>query len=148
MKNLFLILLILNTTTLFSQTNHFNGTWTKINTTYEFEFDLILRMKESNRVEGYFIWKLVRYDENNTSSKQYYEKKMGMTGIEYVIGIYNHSKSEYILKGYKKQDPQGIIGMDIYNLKLGENGDIGGITNANGTWLGRINGTKFKMDLQ
>jgi len=147
MKNLFLVLLTLSVTTLFSQTNQFNGTWTKINTTYEFEFDLILEVKESNRVEGYFVWKLVRYDENNTLSKQYYERKMGMTGKEYVKGRYDHSKCEYVLRGYKKQDPKSIIGLDIYNLKLDENGDIGGITNANGTWLGRIKGKQVKIDL-
>ena len=147
MKNLFLILLLLSVTALFSQTQQFNGTWTKVNTTYEFEFDLILEVKTSNRVEGYFIWKLVRSDENNTLSKQYYEKKMGMTGKEYVKGTYHSASGEYILRGYKKQDPNAIIGMDTYHLKLGENGDIGGTTNANGTWLGRIKGKQVRIDL-
>ena len=147
MKNLFLILFLLNVTSVCSQTQQFNGTWTKVNTSYQFDFDLILEVKESNRVEGYFIWKLVRFDENNTSSKQYYQKKLGMTGKEYVKGTYNRSSGEYILKGYKKQDPNAIIGMDTYHLKLGENGDIGGTTNANGSWLGRIKGTPVKIDL-
>ena len=147
MKNLFLILLLLNVTTLFSQTNHFNGTWTKIDTTYEFDFELVLNEKGSNRVEGYFTWKVVRYDENSTFSKQYYEKKMGRTGKEYVKGTYNHAEGVYKLKGYKKHDPHAIIGLDTYNLKLDDNGEIGGTTNANGTWLGRIWGSKVKIDL-
>ena len=147
MKKLFLILSLLSVTSLFSQTNHFNGTWTKINTTYEFDFELVLNVKESNRVEGYFIWKVVRADENNTFSKQYYETRMGLIGKEYVKGTYNHAKGEYILKGYKKHDPHGIIGLDTYNLKLDENGAIGGTTNANGTWLGRIWGSQVKIDL-
>ena len=147
MRNLILILLLFSTTTSLCQTKQFNGTWTKITTTYEFDFDLILKVKESNQVEGYFIWKVVHYDEYNISSKQYYENKIGMTAKEYVIGTYNHSEAEYILKGYKKEDPNAIIGMDTYKLKIGENGNIGGTTNANGTWLGRINAKQNELEL-
>ena len=144
MKNLLLFLFILNSATLLSQTKQFNGSWTKINTTYEFEFDLILNVKNSNQVEGYFVWKVVNYDNNNNSSKQYYEKKIGMTAKEYVSGTYDKLKGEYTLKGYKKEDSNKIIGMDTYNLKVDEYGDIGGTTNANGSWLGRINGKHIK----
>ena len=129
------------------QTKHFDGTWTKISTTYAFDFDLILKEKVSNQVEGYFIWKVVNYDEYNIQSKEYYENKIGLTGKEYVIGTYNPFEDEYLLKGYKKEDPNAIIGTDIYRLKVDENGNIGGTTNANGTWLGRINAKPHELEL-
>jgi len=85
MKNLFLFLLFSISTTLLSQTQQYNGTWTKINTTYQ--FDLILKINSSNQVEGYFIWKVIKYDEKNVLSKQHYEKKINWIAKEYVRGI-------------------------------------------------------------
>ena len=145
MRLLILALLIFSSTTSFSQTKLYNGTWTKITTTYAFDFDLILNVNEPNHVEGYFIWKVVHYDEYNISSKEYYENKLGMTATEYIRGTYNASEGEYLLKGYKKEDPNSIIGIDTYKLKVDENGNIGGKSKANGTWLGRINA---KLELE
>lgn len=147
MKNLFLLILLSFSTSLLSQTQQFNGSWTKINTTYQFDFDLILKINSSNQVEGYFIWKVIKYDEKNILSKNHYEKKINHTAKEYVRGTYYPSKKEYVLKGYKKDDPHNIIGIDTYNLKIDKNGDFGGTTNANGSWLGRINGKQLEMEV-
>jgi len=147
MKNLFLCLILTISSTLSSQTLQFNGTWTKVSTTYKFDFDLILKVSSSNQVEGYFLWKVIEYDKNNILSKQHYEKKINLTAKEYVKGIYYPSKGEYVLKGYKKDDPDNIIGIDIYELKIDRNGELGGITNSNGSWLGRINGKQIEKDL-
>ena len=147
MKNLFLLILLSFSTSLLSQTQQFNGTWTKINTTYQFDFDLILKINNSNQVEGYFIWKVIKYDEKNMLSKKHYKNKINLTATEYVKGIYHPSKNEYVLKGYKKSDPHNIIGIDIYNLKLDKNGNLEGTTNANGSWLGRINGKQIEMEV-
>ncbi len=142
---LFLFVLVGNIS--LCQTHQYFGTWTKINTTYQFDFDLTLEVKDANQVEGYFNWKLVHYDENNMLSKKYYEKKIDMTAIEYVKGTYDESKGEYVLKGYEKRDPNAIIGTDTYHLKISNNGNIEGTTNANGSWLGRIKGQQNKLDL-
>lgn len=145
MKYLLIVLFSIGSTALFSQVKQFNGTWTKLNTTYEFEFDLILNIKNSNQLEGYFVWRVVNYDNKSNLSRQYYEKKIGMTAKEYVTGTYDHLTGAYTLKGYKKEDPFSIIALDIYKLILDRNGDIGGTTNSNGTWLGRINGKHMNM---
>jgi hypothetical protein len=50
------------------------------------------------------------------------------------------------LKGYKKDDPDHIIGIDTYEIKVDKSGNIGGTTNANGTWLGRINGKQVEIN--
>jgi len=140
MKNFLLFLLLASSSTLLSQTQQFNGTWTKVNTTYQFDFELTLKINSSNQVEGYFLWKVIKYDEHNILSKQHYENKLNLTAKEYVKGVYYPSKGEYLLKGYKKEDPNSIIGIDIYKLTIDENGELGGTTNSNGSWLGRING--------
>lgn len=146
MRFLFLTLLVFITATSFSQTKTYNGSWTKILSTYQFDFDLVLEVNESNQVEGYFVWELVEYDKYNTLSIEYYENKVGMTGTEYVKGTYDPTTQEYKLEGYKKDDPNVIIGLDVYQLKVDDEGNIGGTTSANGTWFGRINGQPKPLD--
>jgi hypothetical protein len=140
MRYLIFALLIFSTTLSgYGQTIKYTGTWTKVQTSYVFDFDLILTMKESNQVEGYFLWKIIHYDENDLLSKEYYESKIGLTAKEYVKGSYDPQSRAYFLKGYMKEDPHAIIGIDTYKLKVDENENLSGTTNANGSWLGRIN---------
>ena len=146
MKGLCLSILLVATLNLSAQVRQFSGTWTKLNTTYVFEFDLILK-HQGNKVEGYFIWKVVQYDENSNTSKSHYEDRLGLTGKEYVRGSWYPSKNMYKFKGYRKDDPHQIIGLDHYELNLDQQGDIGGRTRTFGTWLGRINGKLVIMDL-
>ena len=127
-----------------AQVDHFQGGWVKINTTYLFEFDLILRHDSDNKVEGYFNWKLVSYDEYSDWSINYYQDKMGATAKEYVSGTYDPSTGQYRLKGYKKEDPEQVVGIDTYRLQVDENGFINGKTNSGGTWLGRIKGRRIQ----
>lgn len=147
MKNLLIIVFLLSVHTLFCQTKQFKGTWTKINTTYIFEFDLILKINKTNQVEGYFNWKVVQSDEKDSFMQEYYEPRLGKTAKEYVKGTYDPVKGVYKLRGCKKDDPHQIIALDTYELAEDKAGDVGGKTFANGTWLGRINGKEVEMDL-
>ena len=131
---------------LIAQIKHFHGTWTMIGTTYVFEFDLYLKHEEGNKVAGHFDWKAVRYDENSPASIDYYQPKIGATAKEFVRGTFNPKTNQYLLKGYKKDDPQMIISTDIYRLQLDEYDDIGGDSKAHNTWLGRINGSAVKKN--
>ncbi len=147
MRNLILFVLLLNGSLLIGQTHQFTGFWTKINTTYVFEFDLILETDGAGKVSGHFQWTVIKYDEHNNQSKEYYGDKIGTTGREYVRGTYNKSTGELNLKGYRKDDPDMIIGIDTYYLKVDKNGDLSGDTNANGSWLGRIKGRTSEINL-
>ena len=133
MKRFLVLIILLNATTLFGQKKIFTGVWTKINTTYSFEFDLFLKIKEGNKVEGYFLWKVVQYDKNNKFSENHYQNRIGKTAKEYVKGTYNPSAGKYHLKGYKKDDPHSIIGIDTYEITEDKKGRIGGTSNTNGT---------------
>jgi hypothetical protein len=121
------------------QTHLFHGTWTRLGTVYVFEFDLQLEHGASNTVEGHFNWKFVQYDEDDAFSVSYYQDKIGLTAKEYVRGTWNPADRTYHLKGYKKDDPNAIISLDEYLLKVDGNGDLGGDTRSHDSWLGRIN---------
>ncbi len=140
-------LLSFNANDLVAQNKHFQGTWTMIGTTYVFEFDLYLNHDAENNVAGYFNWKVTDYDLNSPASRDYYQPKLGTTAKEFVRGSYNPETKQYLLKGYKKEDPNEIISTDIYRLQLDENGDIGGDSKAHNTWKGRINGKAVKKDM-
>ncbi len=131
---------------IFAQVKHFQGSWTKIGTTYVFEFDLYLNHRDNNVVTGHFDWKVVRFDEKSPQSRDYYKPKLGKTAKEFVRGTYNPTTKEYFLKGYKKDDPNWIISTDEYRLKLDEYDDISGKTKSNNTWKGRINGNAVKKE--
>ena len=109
-----------------------------------FDFELTLKTGNSDAVTGFFIWKVVLYDEQNFMSKLHYQNKIDLTAIEYVKGVYNSTTGECDLKGYKKDDPNNIIALDTYKLKIDQNGEIGGTTNSNGSWLGRIQGIEIE----
>lgn len=122
-----------------SQTRLYQGTWIRLSTGYLFEFDLHLEHGTGNMVQGYFNWKFLKCDENDAFAVSYYKDKIGMTAKEYIRGTWDANSHTYYLKGYKKDDPNEIISLDEYQLKVDENGDLGGETKSQGTWLGRIN---------
>lgn len=141
---LFLSIFTISSFTLTSQTKHYTGEWTKIGTKYVFEFNLHLE-HEGEQVSGYFDWKITKLDKDDPSSVQYYKNKIGSTAREYKKGTYHAKQREYRLKGYKKNDPNQIISTDTYRLRIDDSGNIGGDTNANGSWLGRINGSAVSV---
>lgn len=137
------IFLFLNTVNLDSQSLHFTGTWKKIGTTYSFNFNLSLQHFENNQVKGHFDWTVIRYDEGSKLSEAHYKNKLGLQAREYVKGSFNPDSREYYLKGFRKDDPHNIIGLDTYRLKIDRAGNIYGDTHANNSWKGRIKGRKL-----
>lgn len=127
------------------QTQLFQGTWTRLGTGYLFEFDLHLEHGAGNTVQGYFNWKFLKCDENDVFAVSYYQDKVGMTAKEYVHGTWNASTRTYYLKGYDKDDPNAIIALDEYQLKVDGNGDLGGETKSHDSWLGRINAKSLPL---
>ena len=143
----FFIYLNFSLVQLIAQEKHYQGTWTMIETTYVFKFDLYLKHDTKSNVVGHFDWKVTNYDKHSPSSKDYYEPKLGSTAKEFVRGTFDPATKEYYLQGYKKEDPHRIISTDHYRLKVDGNGDIGGDSKAHNTWKGRINGKTIRNDL-
>lgn len=146
-KTLFISFLLVSVCTVAAtaQIQLFHGTWTRLGTGYIFDFDLKLEHGTGNKVQGYFDWKFVQYDENDPFSVSYYKDKVGLTAREYVKGTYEPASKTYHVTGYAKDDPDTIISLDEYLLKLDSNGDIGGETSSKNTWLGRINAKSLPL---
>jgi hypothetical protein len=112
------------------------GIWTAGE--YEYQAELNFTMELSGRVNGQFAWMLVRSPQHEEQSK------IGMRAIEYVEGAFDASTGSLLLRGTRKDDPNGIIGVDVYRLVVSPNGQyIVGLTENNGSWQGRIELTRF-----
>jgi len=119
------------------------GEWSN-NIGHYFTFELTLKQGGTNTVEGAFTWTIV--ESPYTDEKP----KLGMTAVEYVRGQFDPKSRKLSLTGYKKEDPNRIIGLDYYTLTLTENGRIlEGPTRNNNTWKGVFYGVKIvpKQDI-
>ena len=85
-------------------------------------------------IRGQIVWTLRKAGKNAGALAG----EVGLTGTEYVQGQMA-GDGFFVLEGYRKDDPNNIIGLDKYRLALAENGNvIGGITRDNGPWTGQF----------
>lgn len=69
--------------------------------------------------------------------------KIGLKATEYIRGTYNAQTRILSFEGYKKDDPEIIIGLDKYKLIFSDDNQvIGGITFNNGNWRGLFSLTR------
>ena len=60
---------------------------------------------------------------------------MGLTAVEFVKGEYDPERGLLSLSGFRKRDPNSLIGLDQYELVLSEDRDsLAGFTRAWGKW--------------
>lgn len=86
-------------------------------------------------IRGKIVWTLKKVGSN---APEEYAKKVGMTATEFVKGEMK-GDGFFVLSGYEKDDPNGIIGIDKYRLAISDTGQvIGGITFNNGPWTGQF----------
>jgi len=91
------------------------GTWSGNWTSKSAEFSARASFSEDNgRVSGQIEWTL---DRTSNPKKIY---KVGLTAIEYVQGTYNPATRQLSVRGVRKDDPNGIVILDRYNLSLAE----------------------------
>jgi outer membrane protein OmpA-like peptidoglycan-associated protein len=125
----------------FSQIENAIGSW-KGNWTndegYLYNFVLNLNIKNNDELKGEIKWELVT--SPNISEKN----KLHLTATEFVTGNYDDQTNIIYLKGTDKNDPNNIIGLDVYNLVLKDNNNsISGKTENHGNWKGTLNGTRI-----
>jgi hypothetical protein len=114
------------------------GMWTGATPGYEYQAELDFTIESSGRVTGRFTWMLVQ------SPRPEEQAKIGLRGVEYVEGAFDASTGSLTLRGVRTEDPNGIIGPDVYRLAVSPNGQyIAGVTENNGSWRGRIDLTRF-----
>ena len=133
MKKIFLSLAILfYLSNAFAQVSYYKGEWTKINSEENFSAFLKLEIKDSVAT-GEIIWTFIAIDSADDVAIKYYKGQKEKMGIEYVKGIYSAKTYDIQFEGTSKTDPDLIIGMDKYLLKLSlDKSVIYGRTLANG----------------
>ena len=117
MKNVFLFLTILLSLQTVAQVSYDKGEWTKINGGDNFTGFLRMEIKDSV-VTGEIIWTFVSIDSADANLVKYYKGQKGKMGIENVTGIYSAKTHDIQFEGLTKTDPDLVIGMDKYLLKL------------------------------
>lgn len=70
---------------------------------------------DNGRISGQIEWTL----ERTSNPKKIY--KVGLKAVEYVQGTYDPVSRRVSLRGVRKDDPNGLVILDRYNLSLAEN---------------------------
>jgi hypothetical protein len=108
-----------------------NGTWEGGN--FRYEAVMSLNVDGSSNVDGSINWTL------RVSPRANEQAKIGMKGVEYVRGKYYPDSATLVLEGYRKDDPNNILGLDKYRLVISPTGrTMGGLSEHHGTWTGRF----------
>ncbi len=135
MKKAFLILsaLLIFSYASFAQAKYYKGEWVQGNSTYLFKSFMQLNF-DGSKVKGMIIWTIITPDSNNSFSLSYYaHNRLNRSGIEIVEGSYDPRTRDLSFLGLSKIDPDSVMGVDIYSLKLSADGNvIHGKTDANG----------------
>lgn len=106
------------------------GTWVS-SKGYLYSASVRLRVAADFSVEGEISWVLER------SPREEDKAKLGFGGTEYVRGTYDPRARVLRLEGYRKDDPNIILGLDKYHLVLADSDQVlGGITWNHGDWQG------------
>jgi len=136
----FALILVLPGLSLHAQDgNPANGTW-RGNWTepsgYIYHAEVHLKATDST-VDGSINWTLMK------SPRTAEQSKLGLTGVEYVHGKFDPSSRVLTFEGYKKDDPNSILGLDKYKLILADNDKVmGGITWNHGSWTALLSLTR------
>jgi hypothetical protein len=109
------------------------GHWMSVSG-YVYAADASFSIDAQFKVTGRFHWRL-----EATPDASPLAAKVGAQGVEHVEGVYWPQAHLLYLKGSRKDDPEGVLGLDSYELILSQNlAVLGGITENHGNWGGLI----------
>jgi len=113
------------------------GTWLSLSSKssgYVYSADLQVKVQVDGAVEGKINWTVKKAPLGSSLAP-----KVGRSAVEFVKGKFDPASRTLSLAGYKKDDPQGLIGLDRYRLILADNDIVlGGITSSQDTWQGLL----------
>ena len=111
------------------------GTWVASGG-YVYDAEIHASLNPAGTVEGRIHWTLKQAPPERTD----YAGKIGKTGVEYVWGTYDPQSRNLDMEGYRRDDPDQILGLDKYRLTLTENyKEMKGATWHHGTWNAAFN---------
>jgi len=130
---LFLVALLFIAVAAFSQAKYYKCEWTEAGTTFLFKGWMKLDI-HGQIVDGRIAWTIITSDAKNATDMAYYRTRMNKSGIEIVKGEYDAQTKDLKFAGQSKIDPDSVIGLDQYTLKItSDNKAIYGKTDSNGT---------------
>jgi len=83
-----------------------SGVWSEPDSRYDAR--LTLRSSVDGAVDGRIQWTL------RSAKRDDYQPKIGQSGVEFVRGSFDPKKRELVLEGYRRDDPNRILGLDRY----------------------------------
>ena len=116
-KALLTVFLLFMSVVSFCQTKYYKGEWSKCDGSYLFKAFVKLDFK-GNSITGEILWTVLSADSFDASSVTFYKNKLNKSGVEIIAGIYNPQTKDLNFRGVSKVDPDGVIGTDIYSLKI------------------------------
>lgn len=135
-RSILLLLAAFIAVTAFSQTSYYKGEWSRSGTTYVYASFLKLTIT-GTLAEGEIIWKFVSPDKMNKDNYEFMKGKVGLSAVEIFSGSYDPEARDLKISGLDKVDPHGVIGEDVYTLKISANRKIiFGKTDAGGSGSG------------
>lgn len=108
----------------FAQAAYYKGEWTVKDKTDLFTCISKIEIQKDGTAKGTFIWKYISIDSNNAELVQLYKGKKGRSGIEYTEGRFNANTNDLFLSTSKLEDPNQIIGLTKYYIKLSADKEI------------------------
>lgn len=110
-----------------------SGDWSSPSGAY-FTLKVSLTDDGTGNVEGQIEWTMQRTRRPEKMNK------IGMSAVEYVRGQFNPATQILTMKGYGKNDPNGVLVMtDNYRLTLAGNNSLNGAARNGGKWDGKLN---------
>ena len=104
-----------------SQVTYYKGEWRVPDKTDLFTCICKIDIQKGAAVEAEFIWIFKAIDSTNEEMMKMYEGKQGKKGIEFTKGTYNPATGDIYLEATQLRDPDVILGMAKYFLKLSAN---------------------------
>ncbi len=116
-----------------AQVTYYQGEWTRVNKHELFTGVFKIELKSKGVVNATWLWTFKYIDTNDASLSELYQGKSGKKAVEFGAGTWDRNTRDLFVEGLTKNDPNGIIGLDKYSLKLTADGQvIYGKSNSNG----------------
>lgn len=101
-----------------AQVTYYKAEWSMKNKHDLFTGICKIELKDNTDIKGEIAWVFLAVDSTDKSMMDMYEGKKGKSGIEKVEGSYTTETHDVYFEGIDKDDPNLILGLDKYSLKL------------------------------
>ncbi len=107
---------------------------------YLYTFQMKLDVGSANTISGSIVWVLKKAPPDSDEADL-----IGSKATEFVEGTYHPESRTARFEGLRENDPDDIIDVDVYRVRLSEDGNtFSGESFTGGTWEGKLVGRRMK----